>query len=180
MFGRLARLLGRRFGVDTAAAGRLTPEHVVWAYRLFLDREPEGRDVVLGKVATNPNTAALRWEFMASSEFRRLHPHLAPFAENTVLIAEVADGLRLFVDVADHLVAQPIVRGVYEPEETAFVRSRVEPGQTVVDVGANIGYFSVLLAHQVGPAGRVHAFEPPSARSGPRRCRSRGGRCRSC
>lgn len=36
----------------------------------------------------------------------------------------------------------------------------VEPGGTVVDVGANIGFFSGLLAHRVGQHGTVHAFEP--------------------
>ncbi|HZQ98238.1 MAG TPA: FkbM family methyltransferase [Chloroflexota bacterium] len=160
MLGRVARLLGRRSGAGAHPAGPLTPDHVVWAYRLFLDREPENRDVVLEKLASNPNTAVLRGGFMGSPEFQRTNPALAYFSESTVVIKEVGDGLRLFVDLQDYLVAHPVVRGVYEPVETAFVRSRVAPGQTVVDVGANVGYFSVLLAHLVGPAGRVHAFEP--------------------
>jgi FkbM family methyltransferase len=42
--------------------------------------------------------------------------------------------------------------------ETAY--RLVEPGTTVVDVGANLGYFTSLLSHCVGPAGQVHAFEP--------------------
>jgi FkbM family methyltransferase len=32
--------------------------------------------------------------------------------------------------------------------------------ETVLDIGANIGYLTVLMAHKVGPAGRVIAFEP--------------------
>ena len=36
----------------------------------------------------------------------------------------------------------------------------VQPGDTVLDVGANIGLVTLWLSHLVGPQGRVHAFEP--------------------
>lgn len=48
----------------------------------------------------------------------------------------------------------------YERWETLFVERFVQPGWVVVDVGANIGYFTLLFARKVGPAGQVHAFEP--------------------
>lgn len=50
--------------------------------------------------------------------------------------------------------------GTYEPELQATIRDWVSPGATVYDVGANIGYVSLLLAKQVGRAGQVFAFEP--------------------
>lgn len=40
------------------------------------------------------------------------------------------------------------------------ILSKVAEGMTVVDIGANIGYYSVLMAGKVGPGGRVIAFEP--------------------
>ncbi|HMP74780.1 MAG TPA: FkbM family methyltransferase [Kiritimatiellia bacterium] len=40
------------------------------------------------------------------------------------------------------------------------VRRLVKPGAVVVDAGANVGYVTALLASWVGPAGRVHSFEP--------------------
>ena len=49
--------------------------------------------------------------------------------------------------------------GTYEPELQAAIRKWVEPGSTVYDVGANIGYLSLLLARRVGPKGQVVAFE---------------------
>ena len=49
--------------------------------------------------------------------------------------------------------------GTYEPELQAALRDYLRPGQTVYDVGANIGYVSLLMAHNVGPQGRVFAFE---------------------
>jgi FkbM family methyltransferase len=48
----------------------------------------------------------------------------------------------------------------YEPEVSYFLANVLQPGDTVVDVGAHIGYFSVLAGRIVGPEGRVYAFEP--------------------
>jgi FkbM family methyltransferase len=50
--------------------------------------------------------------------------------------------------------------GCIEPFETEIILNEVRPGDTVVDVGAHIGYYTLLLARAVGPAGRVLAFEP--------------------
>ena len=49
--------------------------------------------------------------------------------------------------------------GTYEPELQEAIRREVRPGMVVYDVGANIGYVSLLLARAVGPQGRVFAFE---------------------
>jgi FkbM family methyltransferase len=51
----------------------------------------------------------------------------------------------------------------YEPGVSSFLASVLRPGDTVVDVGADIGYFSLLAARMVGPTGRVFAFEPEPA-----------------
>lgn len=49
---------------------------------------------------------------------------------------------------------------IFEPEVLAFLRDHLLPGQTAVDVGANVGYISLYLAKRVGSGGRVIAFEP--------------------
>ena len=53
--------------------------------------------------------------------------------------------------------------GAYEPEEVAAFRRLIHPGDTVVDAGANIGYFTAVAASLVGPEGEVHSFEPVPA-----------------
>ena len=50
--------------------------------------------------------------------------------------------------------------GAYERDLVALFKRYLKPGMTVVDVGANIGYFSVIAAGLVGDTGSVHAFEP--------------------
>lgn len=49
---------------------------------------------------------------------------------------------------------------LHEPETTRFIENSVESGQTAIDIGANVGYFTLLFAKAVGPKGTVHAFEP--------------------
>ena len=48
----------------------------------------------------------------------------------------------------------------FEPEATSVVRQLIRPRDTVVDVGANFGWYSTLFAKLAGPTGRVFAFEP--------------------
>jgi FkbM family methyltransferase len=51
-------------------------------------------------------------------------------------------------------------RAEYEPEWTAWLTRVVQPGMRVVDIGANLGYYTVLFGQRVGEHGRVLAFEP--------------------
>ena len=48
----------------------------------------------------------------------------------------------------------------YEPFETALLSAEIRPGMTIVDVGANIGYYTLLFSKLTGDSGRVYAFEP--------------------
>jgi FkbM family methyltransferase len=48
----------------------------------------------------------------------------------------------------------------YEPYTVQLFEEMVRPGATVLDIGANVGYFSLVAARQVGAQGRVYAFEP--------------------
>jgi FkbM family methyltransferase len=49
--------------------------------------------------------------------------------------------------------------GIWEPNLTAWIRDRLEPGDVFVDVGANVGYYSLLASSLVGDSGKVVAIE---------------------
>lgn len=78
----------------------------------------------------------------------------------------VINGLRRPVemwlhDERDQHVSKDIAEnGVWESYETQLFMERFEPGMTFVDVGANIGYYSLLAAAQIGGDGLIFAFEP--------------------
>ena len=57
-------------------------------------------------------------------------------------------------------IGSQLLAGHYEPTTRRVLEALVHPGSTVVDVGANIGYVSVLSALLAGPSGRVVDFEP--------------------
>jgi len=56
--------------------------------------------------------------------------------------------------------------GTFEISETRLLQALLQPGMTFVDVGANIGYYTVIAGRLVGPGGAVHAFEPNLAMRG--------------
>jgi len=140
--------------------GGLTREHVIWAYRLLLDRDPENEDVIGPKLAGSQTTAELRHHLITSAEFRDKNPDFAHTNDSTVVIKEVAPGVRLFIDLSDHVIGLNILRGHYEPEEIEFVRRALKPGDSAIDVGGHIGFFAMQMAAAVGPEGQVYAFEP--------------------
>src|SRR3990167_6694466 len=53
--------------------------------------------------------------------------------------------------------------GQYEPYESKLLIKNIKDGDIVIDVGANIGYYTLLFAKKVGENGKVFAFEPDSA-----------------
>lgn len=50
--------------------------------------------------------------------------------------------------------------GVYDAQEEQVLRNLVEEDQCVIEIGANIGSYTVVLADEVGTKGMVYAFEP--------------------
>jgi FkbM family methyltransferase len=75
-----------------------------------------------------------------------------------------SEGSWIYVDPRDLGVSiKLLTEGVFEPSLTEYLKRVLKPGMTVVDGGANIGYFTLLAARLVGDAGQVFAFEPEPA-----------------
>ncbi|MEX2430584.1 MAG: FkbM family methyltransferase [Dehalococcoidia bacterium] len=67
----------------------------------------------------------------------------------------------LYVSLLDLSVSYALLtKGTWEPLTTAILRRTVKPGMAVVDIGAQLGYYTLLAARLVGTAGTVTAFEP--------------------
>jgi FkbM family methyltransferase len=86
-----------------------------------------------------------------------LYRYLKP---NGLVLVNV-QGIKMYVDTKDTGVAPFLLQwGVYEKEETALFKKVVKRGMTIVDIGANIGYYTLLAASLTGDKGQVFAFEP--------------------
>jgi FkbM family methyltransferase len=72
--------------------------------------------------------------------------------------------LRLLLDpehMSQRFMLNDLTAGrLYEGETSNFIGSILQPGDTFVDIGAHVGYFSMLAAQLVGPSGAVFSFEP--------------------
>src|SRR5262245_8760310 len=73
--------------------------------------------------------------------------------------AKIQAGVRMRLYTDCHL-SQLIYCNDYETSEREFLKYALKPGDIFVDVGANIGLFTVLAARYVGAGGAVYAFEP--------------------
>jgi FkbM family methyltransferase len=95
-----------------------------------------------------PGTRAIRAKI-----YRKLKPR-------GVVLANV-QGSKMYMDTKDKgIVPYLLMYGVYEAYETKLFKQHIRPGDIVVDIGAHIGYYTLIAAQLVKPQGIVYAFEP--------------------
>jgi FkbM family methyltransferase len=96
----------------------------------------------------------LKWKVLAK---------LAPLRGGVVL-ANV-QGKKMYLDLSDRVVCESLyTTGMWEKNEAACFKRHIHSGMVVLDIGANVGYYSLLAAGNVGASGKVFAFEPEPSR----------------
>lgn len=69
-------------------------------------------------------------------------------------------GHKMFLDPRDKSISRELIlKGVYEKFETELIKNLIKPEMNVVDLGANVGYYTLIMARLVDK-GKVYAFEP--------------------
>ena len=103
------------------------------------------------------------------------------FGDHTALVA-TRWGAKMLVDTRDAMVAPWLVLdGLWESHVTAWLQRTLQPGQVFVDVGANIGYFTLLGAspgRTRGPLRRHRGPPPPGRAAATQRHHQRASRLR--
>lgn len=134
----------------------INPVEALFAYRLLLSRNPD-LNVELSAIKSKSQT---RREYLSlildSAEFSKTGGF---FPAGQLLMSET-NGFRFWFNTSDREMGVPMAMGMYEPESAAFLKKVVQPGMTCLDIGAQTGYYTCLLAVAVGGAGKVYAFEP--------------------
>lgn len=101
-----------------------------------------------------PLPASYRWR-VGTIVGTRLEP-----ASQRQATVHMAPGFKMRLAIGESYERAMAYSGQYAPHLTRLVKHLLTSGDTFVDGGANIGYFSLLAARLVGPTGQVHAFEP--------------------
>lgn len=84
---------------------------------------------------------------------------LRRWTDGVVLRQKRLDGFQMIVRAEEEVGRAIYYAGAHESVETAFLRSRLTEASVCCDIGANVGYYSLLFA-SLAPKGVVHSFEP--------------------
>lgn len=125
-------------------------------YRLLLGREPdkEGWKFWSQRLATEEFTFS-----KLAAYFRKSREYASSIKAQGIKLVPL-DGFELYVQEYDWDIGENIIQaGQYEPAITAFLKQNLKEGMTFIDVGANIGYFTLLAATLVGSSGKTIAVE---------------------
>ena len=80
---------------------------------------------------------------------------------STKLVSRKIHGYKMFLNPADTgLSRQLILFGTREELQTTIVKKWLNPGMTIVEIGANLGYYTLMEASLIGESGKIYAIEP--------------------
>ncbi|HEV7375552.1 MAG TPA: FkbM family methyltransferase [Pyrinomonadaceae bacterium] len=134
---------------------------IYYCYRLILNREPDedGWITYTSNIKSGMSVQKMVASFLNSVEFR--NRQITQEASRSITQIVDVGGFKILVPSDDSPIAQSIIETrQYEPHITAAIQRVLKPGMVFVDVGANIGYLSLIAAREVGRSGKVISFEP--------------------
>jgi len=131
---------------------------VYYCFRLLLGRVPHQSEWAGHRSLAGSGLESVVSMYLSSPEFKN---RKLGAVSNTDLALVSLEGFEMYVSPSDLAVGKHIhAARSYEAHVTDAIRKKLGPGMVFIDIGANIGYFSLLAARLVGKEGRVIAFEP--------------------
>ncbi len=151
--------LPRRFSPPAEHIKIATPEDIFYCFRLLLGRCPNPEEWPGHSSRAGEDVENVVSSFVTSREFVERGLLTKTYRDKVELVQ--FPNFSLFASSDDLAVGKHVVIGrSYEPSVAAVLGRHVKPGMAVVDIGANIGYLTMLLASLAGPSGLVVAVEP--------------------
>lgn len=148
-------------GIDwiKSAVKNLYPSFANSLFVIFSDRKPSS------SITASPHFREFVTKFEELIRGKQPLPVAAParmsaYLGNNRAITRTIHGHKIYVDTRDHsLTPHIILDGNWEDWITKVFRGLVREGMKVMDIGANIGWYSLIAAELMGPKGRLTAFE---------------------
>ncbi|MBL0163549.1 MAG: DUF4214 domain-containing protein [Xanthomonadales bacterium] len=135
-----------------------SPADIELAYQLVLGRPADAQGLAyFSGLAQSQNLSVhqIAKLLIQSDEFK------SNSGSSGVPVEVIRDGYSLFIRSSDRDIGSAIEKGVsYEPHVSALLKRQLSRGDTFLDIGANIGYFTMMAAKLVGSHGKVIAIEP--------------------
>ncbi len=131
---------------------------ILACFRLILGRNPHREEWPGHSARAGEPLAGVVASYVNSLEFSRRGLLERNLTEGLALAA--LPGFRIYTADDDAAVGLHVRANNYEADVTAVFRRFIRPGMNVIDIGANIGYFTMLSASLAGAAGSVLAVEP--------------------
>ncbi len=101
------------------------------------------------------------WNELCRWKFKNLKWIALKLSSSNDLVAREIHGHTMFLSLQDlGLSKELILKGTREEEETKIIQGELKEGLTVIDIGANLGYYALIEASIVGKRGKVYAIEP--------------------
>lgn len=92
-----------------------------------------------------------------------IHKYLYKLTDPKGIVLISVQGSKMYVNTQDKAIVPQLLRdGVWEKYETELIHKLIKPGDIVADIGANIGYYTLIAAKLAGDEGKVYSFEPES------------------
>lgn len=135
-----------------------TIEDIGYCFRLILGRAPHAEEWPGHTSLAGGNLSTVVRSYLTSAEFA--HRKLLVSEEANQLVETDYPGFKIFSASNDLSVGVSVAGKYYETHVQSTFQRYVQPGMTVLDIGANIGFFSMLSASLVGPQGHVISIEP--------------------
>lgn len=133
-----------------------TVEDIYYCYRLLLRREPSQED--LDYWSERVTAEQLTYARLAAY-FRQSREYVIGRKARGLSLLQL-DDFELYVEEHDWDIGENLIETkLYEPHVTSFLKEHLQPGMTFIDIGANVGFFTLTAAGKVGESGKIIAVE---------------------
>jgi FkbM family methyltransferase len=135
---------------------QVTTVDAVYAYRILLGRMPALGDELETLISNKSTWREFINGLLDSKEFS----NKLDFLPNGKRLMSESNGFRFWFDTMDRDMGAKMAAGDYEPETASLIKKIIQPGMVCLDIGAQTGFYTCMMAQLAGTDGEVIAFEP--------------------